>query len=178
MGGISKFFGFIKRIYENHYSDVSLFFGNHFLNALSGAASTFAKFVYISFVFYVAYSYINLFFVLIKSLIDFYYFVIDFLNNDLNNVNGVYYNPFLLVFKNVLLPPLMFVLEIVFPIYLFLFKGAIFRALFWAVIALNGIYTNLVENYFINRFGGYLKQKNLNPKKFFPHVSKKWWESD
>lgn len=163
MGGISNFFLFVKRAYYNHSEKIEFFIDKFSGNVVATAGITFAKFLYISFVLFVAYSYINLAFTLLKTLINFYYLVIDYLNNGLNNSNNLYYNPFLIAFKNVFLPPLMFVIEIVFPIYLFIFKGAVIRGLYNVCMKLLVVWDAITNPHLrLKGWSGLLGNRKLN----------------
>ncbi|ULO01292.1 putative membrane protein [Campylobacter sp. RM5004] len=173
MGGISNFFNFIKRAYDNHSATLEVFVGNTGLGILNKAGSFFLKFIFVAFFLYIVISYINLAFTLLKTLINFYHLVIDYLNNDLNNPNNLHYNPFLIAFKNVVLPPLIFVVEIVFPIYLFIFKGSVIRGCLFVYYLINQTYMKAIEHVNISSFGGFLERKINNSNKFFPHLKDK-----
>ncbi|MBZ7985671.1 hypothetical protein AVANS14531_04900 [Campylobacter sp. Cr9] len=163
MGGISNFFNFIKRAYNNHSEMLDFFIFEKGKDLVNVVGLTFARFLYISFVLFIVYNYIDFSLTIFKAIIDFYYLACDYLNNDINSTNAIMINPFIILFKNVILPPLHFVFDIVFPIYLIIFKGSIFRGLIWLCISLLSVWNGITNpNLKLSGWSGLLGNRKLN----------------
>lgn len=163
MGGISNFFNFIKRAYNNHNEFLDFFIFEKGKDLVNLVGLTAARFLYISAVLFIVYTYINFALTILKTIIDFYHLVCSYLNDDINSTNAILINPFIIVFKNVILPPFLFVLDIVFPIYLLIFKGSVFRGLAWLCIHLLSVWNGITNpNLKISGWRGLLNNRNFN----------------
>lgn len=147
MGGISAFFNFIKRFLNGNIKRISDFFMFKAKEYLYKAVIHFIIMLMYAFVFLVFISLFKSFVTLIEFILDLYDLFFKVVKSDINGNNYIAPNPFLILFKNLVLPAFLFFVKVFFPIYLLIFQSAILGYLYRIAEHVFKLYKSLLNNY-------------------------------